>query len=69
MIFGDSMDCSPPGCFVLGIIPAEILGDPRIEPESSVTLALVGGFSDTQPPGKAPYISGPVQLKPVLFKS
>ena len=69
VILCDSMDYSPPGSFVLGIIPAKILASPRIEPESSVTLALVGGFLASEPPGKPPYISGPVQFKPVLFKS
>ena len=69
VILCDSVDCSPPGSFVLGIIPAKILADAKIEPESSVTLVLVGGFLDTEPPGKPAYTSGPVQLKPVLFKS
>ena len=37
VILCDSVDCSPPGSFVLGIIPAKILADAKIEPESSVT--------------------------------
>ena len=57
------MDCNLPGSFVHGILQAGILEwvaisflgnppDPGIEPASLASLALVGGFFTTVPPGK-----------------
>ena len=57
------MDCNPPGSSVHGIVQAGILEgvaisflgeppDPGIEPASRASLALVGGFFTTVPPGK-----------------
>ena len=57
----NSIDCSPPGSSVHGILQTRILelpfpppGDllhPGIEPVSLVSLALAGGFFTTAPPG------------------
>jgi len=54
------MDCSPPYCYICGILQARILEwvtisysrdfpDPGIE---SASLALAGGFFTSEPPGK-----------------
>ena len=61
--FCDPTDFSPPGSFVHGILqarilewvalpPPEDLPYPAIELEFLVALALAGGFSATEPPGK-----------------
>ena len=58
------MDCSPPGPSVHGILQARILEwiafpppgdlpDLGIEPASSASPELAGGFFITEPPGKA----------------
>ena len=56
----DSMDCSPPGSSVRGILQARILewvaisfsrgpSQPGIEPVSLASPALTGGFFTTEP--------------------
>ena len=60
---GDPIDCSPPGSSVHGILQARIpsrlpfpppgdLSGPGIEPVSSMSPAMAGGFFTTVPPGK-----------------
>ena len=60
---GNSMDCSPPGSSVHGILQEEYwsglsfpppghLPNPGIKPASPVTLALAGRFFTTELPGK-----------------
>ena len=60
----DSMDCSPPGSSVHGILlertlewvpcpPPEDLPDPGIKPTSPSSLELASGFFTTEPPGKS----------------
>ena len=62
----DSMDCSPPGSSVHGILQARILEwvacpppgdppDPRIEPVSLMTPALADRFFTTSATGEAIY--------------
>ena len=63
-ILFNTMNCSPPGSSVRGIIQARILEwvlpfppagdlpDPRIEPMSLVPPTLAGKFLTTAPPGK-----------------
>ena len=59
----DSMDCSPPGFSIHGILQARIvewvamrcsgdLPDPGIEPVSPMSPASAGRFFSTRPPGK-----------------
>ena len=59
----DPMDCSPPGSSLQGISKARILErvaisfsrgscQPGMEPESSASPTLAGGYFTTQPPGK-----------------
>ena len=63
----DPMDCSPPGCSILGILQARILEwvaisssrelpDPGIRLTSPASLALAGGFFTTESPGKPYFI-------------
>ena len=60
----DSMDSSPPGSSIHGILQARILNglpcpppgdlpDPGIEPASPVSLALADRFFTAAPPGKS----------------
>jgi len=62
------MDCSPPGSSVHGIFQTGILErvayptaghlpNPEIEPMSSASPALAGGFFTTSSTWEAPYIS------------
>ena len=63
----ESMDCSPPGSSVHGILQAWILwvsmpssrgsSRPGIEPASLMSLVLAGGFFTTAPPRK-PIVKG-----------
>ena len=66
-----SMDYSPPGSSVHGILQARILQwvafpppgdllDPRIQPKSLGSPALVGRFLTTAPPGKPRIILKPL---------
>ena len=62
----DPVDCSPPGCSVLGISQDRILEwvpfppagdppDPGIESVSLMSPTLAGRFFTTEPPGKPIY--------------
>ena len=68
------MNCSPPGCSVLGISQVRILDwvamsycrdlpDSRTKPESLASLALAGGFFTTVPLGEASFIWQKVLIK------
>ena len=71
----DPMDCSPPGSSVHGNFQARILeliaiapsGDlpsPGIEPASSASPALAGGFFTSEPPGKPMRTNRGLPIKP-----
>ena len=77
-ILCNPINCSPPGSSVYGTIPARILKwlpfppsgdlpDPGIKPLSPAALALEGGFSTSEPPGKCQSFSIPL-LKTLSWK-
>ena len=72
----DTMDCSPPGFSVHGILQASILEwvampssgdlpDPGIELEFPPSPALAGRFFTVEPPGKPQQMVKPLHFMPV----
>ena len=71
LAFCDTMDCSPPGSNVRGILQARILEsvplpppgdlpDPRTDPMSPPFPALASGFFTTEPPEKPSKVLGTI---------